>query len=415
MKKSLLVQPSYPIPNKSKNHSNFLPIGLLKIATYLRIQEKEIINPDQLVWGERLINFKPKKIYVTSLFTYWSEYVEKTVKFYVSKFPKAKIIVGGILATLMPNYVKNFAKNINVFEGIFQEAEEIALDNGAAYDLADEYEVDYQIVHAMRGCMRKCDFCGTWRLEDRKDYDISRVLNNILRCGAKNIIGKKRRNKVIFYDNNLLANNHIEDLLIGLSDLRIDNKRVICESQSGFDGRIIRNKPILANLLKKARFINPRIAWDNSYSDVKKIQEQIEILKDAGYNSKEIYVFFLYNWEIPYEEMYMKVTKLWDLKVQIADCRFRPLNQVYDYYKPQAWRKGQSSRSYFIHPLWTDFEVRSLRKLVRWHNISIRHIGYEKYTHIYFSYLDKLNPKKIKKYKSTKDIIQKELQLKFSD
>lgn len=36
VKNVLLVEPNFPIPKKSRNHSNFLPIGLLKIASYLR-------------------------------------------------------------------------------------------------------------------------------------------------------------------------------------------------------------------------------------------------------------------------------------------------------------------------------------------------------------------------------------------
>ena len=36
MKKILLVEPNFPISPKSKNHKNFLPIGLLKLASYLR-------------------------------------------------------------------------------------------------------------------------------------------------------------------------------------------------------------------------------------------------------------------------------------------------------------------------------------------------------------------------------------------
>ena len=36
VKNVLLVEPNFPIPNKSRNHSNFLPIGLLKIAAYLK-------------------------------------------------------------------------------------------------------------------------------------------------------------------------------------------------------------------------------------------------------------------------------------------------------------------------------------------------------------------------------------------
>lgn len=36
IEKVILVEPDFPIPNKSRNHSNFLPIGLLKIASYFR-------------------------------------------------------------------------------------------------------------------------------------------------------------------------------------------------------------------------------------------------------------------------------------------------------------------------------------------------------------------------------------------
>ena len=42
IKKVLLVEPNFPIPAKSRNHSNFLPIGLLKIASYLRSKSIEV-------------------------------------------------------------------------------------------------------------------------------------------------------------------------------------------------------------------------------------------------------------------------------------------------------------------------------------------------------------------------------------
>ena len=42
VKRVLLVEPNFPIPNKSRNHSNFLPIGLLKIAGYLRTKSIEV-------------------------------------------------------------------------------------------------------------------------------------------------------------------------------------------------------------------------------------------------------------------------------------------------------------------------------------------------------------------------------------
>ena len=49
----LLVEPNFPIPNKSRNHSNFLPIGLLKIAAYLN---KEKIDYDLIRFDEENID-----------------------------------------------------------------------------------------------------------------------------------------------------------------------------------------------------------------------------------------------------------------------------------------------------------------------------------------------------------------------
>ena len=47
----LLVEPNFPIPNKSRNHSNFLPIGLLKLASYLRSKSIKV----------KLIRYEDKK------------------------------------------------------------------------------------------------------------------------------------------------------------------------------------------------------------------------------------------------------------------------------------------------------------------------------------------------------------------
>ena len=102
----LLVEPDFPIPPKSKNHKNFLPIGLLKLASYYRSKDHKI----ELIRGNKIPKKvkRPHKIMVTSLFTYWSTYVKDCVQFYKKLFPKAEIIVGGIYASLMPEHCKEF-------------------------------------------------------------------------------------------------------------------------------------------------------------------------------------------------------------------------------------------------------------------------------------------------------------------
>ncbi len=362
----LFVEPTFPIPTKSKNHSNFLPIGLLKLASYYRKNKYQI----QLIRGNKEADFYPKKIYITSLFTYWSVYVKESVSFYKTLYPKAKIIVGGIYATLMPEHCKEYTACDEVFVGQHEEAEKCL----PAYDLVD---VNYQIIHGMRGCKRKCPFCGIWKIEELSYKNATEIKKEI--CS----------NKLIFYDNNMLINPNIKNILSMLSKT-IHNGRVLhCECQSGFDGRILAKKPELAVLLKKARFDNIRLAWDFAYDQHSEVENWISILENAGYNRKDIFIFMVYNWSFDYEELEAKRKKCFEWGVQIADCRFRPLNQTFDNYNSHL--KQQTKKDYYIHSNWSDSLVRKFRADVRKHNICIRYkIDWNNYE----KKLERINSKK---------------------
>ena len=97
------------------------------------------------------------------------------------------------------------------------------------------------------------------------------------------------------------------------------------------------------------------------------------MLTGAGYRSRDIYVFMLYNWDIPFAEMEMKRMKCWEWRLQIVDCRYRPLDQLFDQYKP--WEASQTSSDYYIHEKggWTDAQVKQFRRNVRQQNICVRH------------------------------------------
>ncbi len=368
VKNVLLVEPNFPIPGKSRNHSNFLPIGLLKIASYLREKNiniqlirfeepKETIDYNQstLVFdkkeeGEE--SFKPDLICVTSIFTYWSKYVKSAVQFYKHKFSDVPIIVGGIYASLMPDHCKKYTGCDDVILGTIDEAEKLI----PAYDLVD---VDYQIIHTTRGCIRKCGFCGTYIIEPEW----------LCKKSIKDEIIKK---KIIFYDNNLLANAYIENILDELIELKKEKKISYLESQSGFDGRILLKNPGLAKKLKDAGFKNPKIAWDHGVKQARFIKKQIDILVDAGFQEKEISIFMIYNYELDYEEMEEKRVNCANWGVQITDCRYRPLDQTFDEYNPSK-HKGQTNKDYHINDNWTDQKIRKFRRNIRRHNICMRH------------------------------------------
>lgn len=342
--KILLVEPSFPIPSKSKNHRDFLPVGLLKLASFHREMGDEI----KLVRGNQyLADFQPNQVKITSLFTYWSNYVWESVKFYKETYPEAKVVVGGIYASLMSEHCRQSGCD-EVFVGVDERVEKFK----PAYDLVD---VDYQIVHTSRGCLRKCKFCGTWRIEP-KFISKTSIRDEI--CS----------NRVIFYDNNLLANHCIKNILEELKNAKHNGRVVYSESQCGIDGRLLTFE--VAKLLKQARFLNPRIAWDHGYNQRKMIKKQVDMLVEAGYSRKGIYVFMIYNFEQDYYEMLKKLKQCKKWGLQIADCRYRPLNQTFEHYKP---RKKQTNEDYYIHPKWTDRQIKLFRRKVRRQNIMIRH------------------------------------------
>jgi hypothetical protein len=344
----LLVEPDFPIPDKSKNHAHFLPIGLLKIGSWHRLQGDKV----RLVRGLKKTAMNPDRILITSLFTYWSQHVHSAATFYHSLYPKAEIEIGGIYASLMPEHCRINSQFAKVRPGLYESGK--AECTPVELSLLGE-ALDYQIIHTTRGCNRHCSFCGTWRIEPQFTY-------------KESIIREIQKPRIVFYDNNFLANPHVDDILEEIAQVRFPNgRRLICESQSGFDLRFLSERR--ANLLRKARFVFPRIAWDGPYTEWPKVKERIEILKGAGYGRKDIFVFMLYNHNLSYVEMRAKLDacRRWDIRV--IDCRFRPLDQTYDNYVPG--QKAQTNSDYYIHPEWTDRQVRKFRQAVRHQNIAV--------------------------------------------
>lgn len=381
VKKVLLLEPNFPIPNKSRNHHNFLPIGLLKIASYLRSKsievkllryeevndnKKKYDNTVQTTLDNNVVlenskddDFKPDLICVTSIFTYWSKYVKNTVEYCKNKYgDEIPVLVGGIYASLLPDHCKNYTKCDAVILGQIDAAERLP----PAYDLVD---VDYQIIHTTRGCIRQCGFCGTYIIEP----------NWVCKKTIKDEILSNNKKKIIFYDNNLLANTFIDDILNELIELKKEKKISYVESQSGFDGRILTKKPYLAKMLKDAGFKNPKIAWDHSFKQYPSIKKQIDILIDGGFKAKELSVFMIYNYEenggLDYIEMEKKRVKCAEWGVQITDCRYRPLERTDDEYSP--YKKHQTNKDYHINHNWSDNEIRKFRRNIRRHNICMRH------------------------------------------
>jgi radical SAM superfamily enzyme YgiQ (UPF0313 family) len=108
-KNILLVEPAYNNP--------YPPLGLMKISTWHKKKGDEVLLIKDPLHNRTLDLFEQNEryykklkdhydiIYITSLFTYQAQYAIQSIRYYKNRFPDARIRVGGIMATLMPEYI----------------------------------------------------------------------------------------------------------------------------------------------------------------------------------------------------------------------------------------------------------------------------------------------------------------------
>ena len=345
----ILVEPCFHKAQKSQNHQERFSLPLLKFKTWLRDQQinATLIHFEDGVKYTKYDNVNV--ILVTTSFTYYSRSVRDCVAYYRKQYPHATIIAGGIYASLLPEHCKEYCDFDEIIKGTVEEVEQY----NPCYELVD---VEYQIIQTTRGCIRNCSFCGTYKIEPHFSY-------------KKSIRREIVKKKLIFYDNNLLANPYIDNILNELIRLRRHKKIHECDSQSGIDARLLTQE--IADKLHKAGFKKIRFAWDRGYEEHENIRQQTQLLLNAGYRARDIQVFILYNYEVTYNESEKKRAYMSKLGVQTAPCRYIPLDATSDGYNP--YKQSQTREEYYIHPRWTDTEVRAFKRNCRQHNICKRY------------------------------------------
>lgn len=199
-----------------------------------------------------------------------------------------------------------------------------------------------QWIRISEGCPNQCVYCAeTW--ENGRDpiyYEIPEIV----------------RNKVIITDMNLIYKPRALEIIEELGRLRVNGKVVKYVLKCGVDYRYLTQE--ISSALKQNRFVEMKIAWDYGYDQAYKIKDAINKLMYAGYSPRNIQVFIICNWRIPYEECCMKLDTLKVWGVQVSDCWFD--NQIRGKVKP-------------IH--WTEEQIKDFSKKTRDHGIMIRMNG----------------------------------------
>ena len=149
---------------------------------------------------------------------------------------------------------------------------------------------------------------------------------------------------------NLLAKPEAIDIIRELGEKRVNGKVVRYSMVCGIDWRFLTLE--LAEALKASRFQKIRLAWDWSFHYQVKIKEAIKMLKKAGYRGpRDVMVFMVCNWKIPYKVNLRKLELLKVWNVQVSDCWFD--NQLPPNVKP-------------VH--WTEEQIKDFRRICRRHN-----------------------------------------------
>lgn len=288
MVRYLLVKPRY--------YSRYPPLGLLKLSSFLKSRGHSV----EYIVGTKRPKNPPDEIFITSLFTYAWEKVHLTVKYYKRRYPKVKLTLGGIYASLMPEHAKKSGAD-EIFIGIYNEAENFMPD----YELIPEW--DGSIIFSSRGCPKKCPFCAVPKLEPKF----------VSKASIEHLIYPKH-SRVILWDNNFLYSKDQDAIFL---ELRESGKKV--DFNQGLDANFITTKN--AQYLRQLKISYIRLAYDH-INERSQVKRAIDRLIDAGFRGRDILIYTLYNYNDTPNDFLERLKDMMEWGVASYPMRYTPLD-----------------------------------------------------------------------------------------
>ncbi len=324
--KILLVEPNY--------YTQYPPLGLLKLSTFYKQQGHEI----RFVRGLVLVTgFYPDQVDVTSLFTWAWNPVWQCVEFYKALFPRAKVRLGGIYASLTPDHAKKCGAD-EVVSGLVPEVEDVLPD----YSLVPEWHKKRRasVFFTHRGCVRTCGFCAVPKLEGKPfQARHSKSIRHLVH---------PEHTHAILWDNNILGEPHWRDVVEEIKALRL-----IVDFNQGLDARFINED--VARSLRGLRIPMIRVAYDYPKMG-KAVKSAIDLLGSVGFSRKDMASYVLFNYRDTPEDLFLRVRDLLEWGVTAYPMRYQPLSG------PNAFEKDS-----YISKGWTQEEldmVASARRVI---------------------------------------------------
>ncbi len=309
MKNILLVEPNYP--------SKYPPLGLMKISAHHKAQNDEVCFVKGM--AEKLPFSTYNIVYISTLFTFDASEAIKTINYYSEHCNNADIIVGGVMASLIPEIIHS-ETGITPHVGLLKEVDNMPPD----YSIADKYVMnDCSFVFTSRGCPNHCEFCAVKKLEPEFAINPN---------WKKHI--DPQRSRIMIHDNNITAApmDHYQAVMFHLMRL---GKEVIFDN--GFDCRLFTQDHCEA--LAKTNVGSVRFAFDTMAQDGH-AQRAVELCLKNGISASKIMVYVLYNYKDDLEEASYRAREIARLGARPYAMEYMPLTatSMRGYYHG-AWTK----------------------------------------------------------------------------
>jgi hypothetical protein len=340
MRNILLVEPDY--------RSKFPPLGLLRIASYHK-RRGDLVT---FTRGRdpKLRAMAWHRVYVASLFTYELPRTVATLKYYRPSVEREDdLIVGGIGATLLPEYIRERIR-CRIVLGPLSEPRMVDGEKKPIakyipdYSLLEGLEWEYQpsdayFCRVTTGCIRRCKFCAVPALEPKFGFSAS------VACQISEIsrVFGERQNLVLL-DNNLLASPDLKSTIREIRKAgfetgakRAGRERTVDMNQ-GIDARLVSDE--VAEHLATIALSPVRLAFDQSALK-KDYTAAIRRLTARRFFEFTNYVMFNYN-DTP-EDFYQRIrfnaslSQEMGIRVTGFPMRYSPVNDVTRRFVSSGW------------------------------------------------------------------------------
>lgn len=337
----LLVEPDY--------RSKFPPLGLMKISSYHKERGDAVTFVRGKVPVIRNVNWH--RIYISSLFTYELPRTVDTIEYYLPSVSDVNdIIVGGIGATLFPDYIKERVK-CRVIEGSLDKPNILDDNSPVIETLIPDYSIlksvnwkyqpdDAYFCRITKGCIRNCKFCAVPILEPKFGFCDSIKKQITL---VNSFFGEQQN--LVIMDNNILAIDNFETIIKDIRDLgfnagaKRNKKKRYVDFNQGIDARLI--TPKNAKLLSSICLSPVRLAFDHDSMELP-YRKAIKELASVGFNEFTNYIMYNYE-DTPFSFYYrlkVNIELFKELGVRITGfpMRYVPINDITRKYISKGWR-----------------------------------------------------------------------------